>query len=304
MTSRTRTFATLFTVALAATLLGALFTTHAGPPPPPPFGASGRTTTASATAVPVARQAADSGAALGLNTFRDIARTVNDGVVNINTAGAEQLQLLPRVGTAEIRVPADSPNLVESKSLKLYLGSFAMSALASARDLAAVIRKDLSAAAGKDVTVAVRDPDTPDGSAVAYGYDLAHRLTNLSDSNMVAGTIVAASFALQGDVNIAEPGALIGFATNRRLGILAVKPGPKHFTPMADLCGSGEVDIHVDRTFSLDEVPEALAYAGAGRALDRLAYGGADALGRDELLDLYGAAEHWLRRHRAPAREA
>ena len=30
----------------------------------------------------------------------------------------------PRVGTAEFRVPADSPNLVESKSLKLYLWSF------------------------------------------------------------------------------------------------------------------------------------------------------------------------------------
>ncbi|MGD8346528.1 MAG: DUF4381 domain-containing protein [Lysobacterales bacterium] len=44
--------------------------------------------------------------------------------------------------------------------------------------------------------------------------------------------------------------------------------------------------------------------AGAGRALDRLAYGGADALGRDELLDLYGAAEQWLRRHRSPVREA
>ena len=34
---------------------------------------------------------------------------------------------LPVVATAEIRIPATSPNLVESKSLKLYLGSFAMS---------------------------------------------------------------------------------------------------------------------------------------------------------------------------------
>ena len=74
---------------------------------------------------------------------------------------------LPRVGTAEFRVPADSPNLVESKSLKLYLGSFAMSAFDSAQDLGAVVTKDLSAAAGKDVTVTVRDPDTPDGSAIA-----------------------------------------------------------------------------------------------------------------------------------------
>ena len=38
---------------------------------------------------------------------------------------------LPRVATAEIHVPADSPNIVESKSLKLYLNSFAMSSFAS-----------------------------------------------------------------------------------------------------------------------------------------------------------------------------
>jgi hypothetical protein len=44
--------------------------------------------------------------------------------------------------------------------------------------------------------------------------------------------------------------------------------------------------------------------SGAGRALDRLAYGGAEALGRDELLDLYDAAEQWLRRHRAPGGDA
>ena len=38
----------------------------------------------------------------------------------------------PRVGTAEIRIPASSPNIIESKSMKLYLGSFAMSRYASA----------------------------------------------------------------------------------------------------------------------------------------------------------------------------
>ncbi len=74
---------------------------------------------------------------------------------------------LPRVGTAEIRIPADSVNLVESKSLKLYLGAFAMTAFESGRDLAAVITRDLSAATGGDVYVIVRDPDAPDGSAVA-----------------------------------------------------------------------------------------------------------------------------------------
>ncbi|MBT8108544.1 MAG: NADPH-dependent 7-cyano-7-deazaguanine reductase QueF [Gammaproteobacteria bacterium] len=74
---------------------------------------------------------------------------------------------LPRVGTAEIRIPADSPNLVESKSLKLYLGSFAMTGFDSRQDLAAIMTKDLSAATGGDVNVVIRDPEAADGSAVA-----------------------------------------------------------------------------------------------------------------------------------------
>ncbi len=74
---------------------------------------------------------------------------------------------LPQVGTAEIHVPADSPNLIESKSLKLYLGAFAMTAYEKGQDLGAVIARDLSAATGADVYVVIRDPDAADGSAVA-----------------------------------------------------------------------------------------------------------------------------------------
>lgn len=66
---------------------------------------------------------------------------------------------LPRAATAEIRVPATSPNIVESKSLKLYLGSFAMSEFVSNDDVATRIAGDLSACAGADVDVRV-DPLT------------------------------------------------------------------------------------------------------------------------------------------------
>ncbi len=54
--------------------------------------------------------------------------------------------------------------------------------------------------------------------------------------------------------------------TNRRMGVLAVKQGPAQFVPLADLCIAGEVSIHIDRTFALDAVPEALAYVGQGRS--------------------------------------
>lgn len=62
---------------------------------------------------------------------------------------------LPGVATAEIHVPADSPNIVESKSLKLYLNSFAMSTFASETAVAETIARDLSPCVGAPVKVSV-----------------------------------------------------------------------------------------------------------------------------------------------------
>jgi NADPH:quinone reductase-like Zn-dependent oxidoreductase len=64
-------------------------------------------------------------------------------------------------------------------------------------------------------------------------------------------------------------GWIAGRLTRRRMGVLAVKDGPAQFEPLADLCISGEVAIHIDRTFGLDDVPEALAYVGQGRSLGK-----------------------------------
>jgi NADPH:quinone reductase-like Zn-dependent oxidoreductase len=65
-------------------------------------------------------------------------------------------------------------------------------------------------------------------------------------------------------------GSIAGRLTRRRLGVLAVKEGPAHFEPLADMCIAGDVSIHIDRTFALDEVPAALAYVGDGRALGKV----------------------------------
>ena len=59
----------------------------------------------------------------------------------------------PVVATAEIRIPADSPSLIESKSLKLYLGSFAMSRFEDAEVVGKTIAKDLSACVGGPIEV-------------------------------------------------------------------------------------------------------------------------------------------------------
>lgn len=65
-------------------------------------------------------------------------------------------------------------------------------------------------------------------------------------------------------------GSVIGLLTHRRLGVLAVKQGPAHFEPLAELCVAGGLGIHIDRVFPLDEVPEALAWVGEGRALGKV----------------------------------
>ena len=59
----------------------------------------------------------------------------------------------PVVATAVIIVPADSVNIVESKSLKLYLNSLAMSRYKSTDEVAGMISRDLSGIAGADVAV-------------------------------------------------------------------------------------------------------------------------------------------------------
>ena len=67
-------------------------------------------------------------------------------------------------------------------------------------------------------------------------------------------------------LRIVTVGALLGRLTRRRIGLLMVKQGPTHFEPLAERCLAGDVQIHIDRRFGLDDVPEALAYVGGGHA--------------------------------------
>lgn len=62
----------------------------------------------------------------------------------------------PVVAIGEFTIAADSPNIIESKSFKLYLNSLNQTAFASVDDLQAVLVQDLSGAAGKPVGVRVR----------------------------------------------------------------------------------------------------------------------------------------------------
>jgi 7-cyano-7-deazaguanine reductase len=65
----------------------------------------------------------------------------------------------PQVAIATITAPADSPNIVESKSFKLYLNSFNQTRLAGTDALAELLRQDLSAGFGAPVHVTITTPD-------------------------------------------------------------------------------------------------------------------------------------------------
>lgn len=74
----------------------------------------------------------------------------------------------PVVALAHFIVPAVSPNLIESKSLKLYLNSFNQTRLAGVDELVATLTRDLSAAAGAPVLVHVAPLSTRPQRPMGY----------------------------------------------------------------------------------------------------------------------------------------
>jgi len=65
----------------------------------------------------------------------------------------------PRVAIATFAVPAESPRIVESKSVKLYLTAFNQTRFASAGVVAGTIERDLGIATGVHVGVALAPPE-------------------------------------------------------------------------------------------------------------------------------------------------
>ncbi|MFW2046284.1 NADPH-dependent 7-cyano-7-deazaguanine reductase QueF [Acinetobacter variabilis] len=65
----------------------------------------------------------------------------------LNSAG------VPQVASGRITLPASSPNLIESKSLKLYFNSLNFTKFDSKEAFIATVEKDLSKAAGAEITL-------------------------------------------------------------------------------------------------------------------------------------------------------
>jgi len=66
----------------------------------------------------------------------------------------------PQIALAEFQIPADSPNMIESKSFKLYLNSLNNARFADEQEVRERLIKDLSGAAGSKITARLQANET------------------------------------------------------------------------------------------------------------------------------------------------
>ncbi len=132
---------------------------------------------------------------------------------------------------------------------------------------------DFMRSVGADEVIDYRGRDF---TRTAQGYDLildlvAHRsVFAYRRALSPGGTYRCVGGSVRALLRVVTAGWLAGRLTGRSIGLLLVKEGPAHFEPLAALCVAGDVRIHIDRTFALDEAPAALAQVGNGRALGKV----------------------------------
>ena len=98
----------------------------------------------------------------------------------------------PQSAVAELRVPADSPNIVESKSLKLYLGSFAMNRFEDAARVRTTIQEDVGDCVGTAIEVNFASPAGSEPAAGLPGTLLDDIDTDCTDYHPNAELLSAA----------------------------------------------------------------------------------------------------------------
>ncbi|HEX5382338.1 MAG TPA: NADPH-dependent 7-cyano-7-deazaguanine reductase QueF [Acinetobacter sp.] len=98
-------------------------------------------------------------------------------------------QGIPQVAIGRLTLPASSPNLIESKSLKLYFNSLNFTQFDSEATFIATVEKDLSAAAGSTVTIQLFQVDDlaiyqPEG--ICIDDFVPERLENQPDASLLS----------------------------------------------------------------------------------------------------------------------
>lgn len=71
-------------------------------------------------------------------------------------------------------------------------------------------------------------------------------------------------------LRVVTVGAIAGRLTGRRIGLLAVKEGPTHFSPLGELCADGTIEVRIDRVCGLDGAADAILDVGEGRVLGKV----------------------------------
>lgn len=101
----------------------------------------------------------------------------------------------PKVAIAQFHVPARSPNIIESKSFKLYLNGFSQEQVADERRLTEILARDLSSAAGAGVRVNLTTTSAQEHAITDLGGELIDDQDVAIDdygppkaSHLVAGT--------------------------------------------------------------------------------------------------------------------
>ena len=89
----------------------------------------------------------------------------------INTRGK------PEIALAQFQVPGKSPNMIESKSLKLYLGSYSNTPFSHRNEVISTLEADLTLAARAPVSVALLTPEQVIHEGI--GQFAGHSLDNL-----------------------------------------------------------------------------------------------------------------------------
>jgi NADPH:quinone reductase-like Zn-dependent oxidoreductase len=134
-------------------------------------------------------------------------------------------------------------------------------------------KQDFMLAVGADEVI---DYASDDFTASAERYDVildlvAHRsVFAYRRALATGGTYRCVGGSVRALLRVLTVGTLVGRVSRRSIGMLVVKQGPAAFQPVADLCAAGQIRVHIDGIFTLEEVPAALARVGAGRALGKV----------------------------------
>jgi NADPH:quinone reductase-like Zn-dependent oxidoreductase len=131
---------------------------------------------------------------------------------------------------------------------------------------------DFMRALGADAVIDYRSDDFTRSGAYDLIIDLvAHRSVFAYRRALAPG---GRYLAVGGDVGtllrILTVGSVAARLSGRRMGILAVRSGPAQFASLGERCAAGEVGIHIDSVFPLEQTASALARLGEGRTLGKL----------------------------------